>query len=470
MFKGTVLAAFISCLPALAAAAPEGAPVDGSKEDAVKACDAFGQGYFYIPGTDTCIKLHGYVRTDMQAGDQMYVRKYGDMHRHSWDDITRLTTRISTATQTELGVLRSFVQFRHDWEAGGGTKWDWRENNGNGDGTDNPTIRYGYFQLGGLRIGLDETIFATWPGFYGNVINDDANNPMSETTRVIDASYTWTGKNGLSAIIGAEQSSNTDAMDDYGDAGNDMTGGDSGDKFRGQQYLLGMPGHIVHGNRNTDRWAFRFTKDGVKYHEISQQSKDYNLYYVTGIKYAKDWGDLIGVAGYDPYWGSLGVKARIDVNISKKWSAFLMGGYKSVDDYYYVDGSYSPGDKGTLGYKIRHGKPVVGLQRATQSLYGDWGGHWSLWWGATYQFNDSTSFNFQSDYTTDKTYYTTVNITKEVVPGLTFIPEVSVFYWDNNYGCKKCMTIAGYDEKADARLAMKDKVATQFMLRMQRNF
>jgi len=465
MYKKLLLAALAVLAPRLSYADPAGAPVS-DKQEAVRACDAFGQGYFYIPGTNTCLKVHGYVRTDMQAGDQMYVRKYGDMRRHSWDDIARITTRISTATQTELGVLRSFVQFRHDWEAGGGSKWDWREHNGNGDGTDNPTIRYGYFQLGGLRIGLDETIFATWPGFYGNVINDDANNPMSETTRVIDASYTWTGKNGLSAIIGAEQSSNTDAIDDYDDAHNVMTDG----QFTGQDYLRGMPGHIIHGNRNTERWAFRFTKNGVKYHEVSQQSKNYNLYYIAGVKYTKDWGDLIGIAGYDPYWGSIGAKARIDVNLSKKWSAFLMGGYKSVDDYYYVDGTYSMGDKGTDGYRMHKGKPVVGLQRATQSLYGDWGGHWSLWWGATYQYNDSTSFNFQSDYTTDKTYYTTVNITKEVVPGLVVIPEVSFFYWDNNYGCKKCMTITDSDEKVDARLAMKDKTATQFMLRMQRNF
>ena len=40
---------------AIMAAQPE--PVDY-----VKVCDAFGTGYFYIPGTETCLRIHGYVR------------------------------------------------------------------------------------------------------------------------------------------------------------------------------------------------------------------------------------------------------------------------------------------------------------------------------------------------------------------------------------------------------------------------
>ena len=30
----------------------------------VKICDAYGAGFFYIPGTDTCVKVGGYVRVD----------------------------------------------------------------------------------------------------------------------------------------------------------------------------------------------------------------------------------------------------------------------------------------------------------------------------------------------------------------------------------------------------------------------
>eukprot|EP01035_Chromulina_nebulosa_P013476 gene13476-17892_t len=45
---------------AIVAAAPE--PMDY-----VKVCDAFGTGYFYIPGTETCLKISGHVRMDIGA-------------------------------------------------------------------------------------------------------------------------------------------------------------------------------------------------------------------------------------------------------------------------------------------------------------------------------------------------------------------------------------------------------------------
>ncbi|NJR13822.1 MAG: porin, partial [Phyllobacteriaceae bacterium] len=31
----------------------------------VRVCDAFGAGFFYIPGTETCLKVGGYVRYDI---------------------------------------------------------------------------------------------------------------------------------------------------------------------------------------------------------------------------------------------------------------------------------------------------------------------------------------------------------------------------------------------------------------------
>ena len=31
----------------------------------VKVCDAYGAGYFYLPGTETCLKVGGFVRYDI---------------------------------------------------------------------------------------------------------------------------------------------------------------------------------------------------------------------------------------------------------------------------------------------------------------------------------------------------------------------------------------------------------------------
>ncbi len=38
----------------------------------VRVCDAYGAGFFYIPGTETCLKISGYVRYDAQGGDDPY--------------------------------------------------------------------------------------------------------------------------------------------------------------------------------------------------------------------------------------------------------------------------------------------------------------------------------------------------------------------------------------------------------------
>jgi hypothetical protein len=34
----------------------------------VRVCDAYGTGYFYIPGTETCLKINGYIRFQVNGG------------------------------------------------------------------------------------------------------------------------------------------------------------------------------------------------------------------------------------------------------------------------------------------------------------------------------------------------------------------------------------------------------------------
>ena len=63
----------------------------------VRVCDAFGTGYFYIPGTETCLKIGGYVRAhiewdsyergnnaddfDWNARTRAYLRRVDKSHR-----------------------------------------------------------------------------------------------------------------------------------------------------------------------------------------------------------------------------------------------------------------------------------------------------------------------------------------------------------------------------------------------------
>src|SRR5438445_13212611 len=43
-------------------------PVKAKAVEYVKICSLYGAGFYYIPGTDTCIKLGGYLRADAVLG------------------------------------------------------------------------------------------------------------------------------------------------------------------------------------------------------------------------------------------------------------------------------------------------------------------------------------------------------------------------------------------------------------------
>ena len=170
----------------------------------VRVCDAYGAGYFYIPGTETCLRVHGYVRYDVGGGDDVYARTRAGVDRDTYAQKARFTLRFSTASETELGTLKTFAETRYDWN--------------NGDNGSSGDLRYAYIQLGGLRLGLDESNFVTFTGYLGDVINDDVILAGGYRTNAI--SYTFTGGNGFSAVIAVEQGNNKDidfngVIDDY---------------------------------------------------------------------------------------------------------------------------------------------------------------------------------------------------------------------------------------------------------------
>jgi hypothetical protein len=55
-------------LVAVAGAQGADVPVKAAPVEYVKICSAYGDGFFYIPGTDTCLKIGGYVRWETWVG------------------------------------------------------------------------------------------------------------------------------------------------------------------------------------------------------------------------------------------------------------------------------------------------------------------------------------------------------------------------------------------------------------------
>ncbi|UXN63544.1 porin [Phyllobacterium sp. A18/5-2] len=175
----------------------------------VRVCDAYGAGFFYIPGTETCLKISGYLRYDAQAGDDPYT----GFDSETWRKHTRATLRFDARSETELGTLRSYIETRFDYDAG-------REDSdidGDGDfdsfADQSETLAHGYIELGGFRVGVTDSQFDTWTGSAGNVIFDDVIDYGGGRTNQI--SYTFAGGNGFSATVGLEQGDSDHIIDDY---------------------------------------------------------------------------------------------------------------------------------------------------------------------------------------------------------------------------------------------------------------
>jgi opacity protein-like surface antigen len=71
----------------------------------VRVCDVYGVGYYYIPGTETCLRIGGYVRYQFSGGD-LFARDAvdhidGDINE-AWNQYSRLSLQTLTGTETEL--------------------------------------------------------------------------------------------------------------------------------------------------------------------------------------------------------------------------------------------------------------------------------------------------------------------------------------------------------------------------------
>ncbi len=238
----------------------------------VRVCDAYGAGYFYIPGTETCLRIHGYLRYDIKGGDNVYAKRLSQLDRDTYDMKSRFELRFSTASETDLGTLKTYADVRYDWN--------------NGDNGASGQLRFAYIELGGLRLGLDESKFVTFTGYLGDVMNDDV--ILAGGTRTNAISYTFKGGNGFSAVVALEQGGNGDS-------------------------------------------------------DVNVTIDDYTPHVVAGLKFAQAWGSIAGVGAYDALNEEWAGKVRLDVNVTEQFSVWVQGAYKSNDDNYTVTQRFADG-------------------------------------------------------------------------------------------------------------------------------
>ena len=203
-------------------------PVKAKAVEYVRICSLYGAGFFYIPGTDTCIKLGGYLRADLtvnggNGGAPFWSGDAGlkDRYVNLYNDYARLAITVDTRTATEYGVVRTFGQVDTTFATEGygnsinvgssiqnGALSGLTTNNLVGGGYTG--LEFAFIQFAGFTIGKSASGFNTpWHGFPGNNTAFLVGG-YDTVTGINNAQYTWQFGNGVSGTIGVDDSSAND--------------------------------------------------------------------------------------------------------------------------------------------------------------------------------------------------------------------------------------------------------------------
>ncbi|MEP9373821.1 porin [Mesorhizobium sp. KR1-2] len=328
----------------------------------VRICDVYGAGFYYLPGTETCVKVGGYIRYDVRAGkggarglnnviDKLdLARAEGELAdaiadweadgsvgpkptlrevktNDTYFKRARAAMQLDARSETELGTLRGYMHINFDWNtvvAGGIT-----------DTATNLGINHAYIELGGFRIGKTDSLFATFTNYAGAVIEDDLIPYAGSSYDTHQIAYTYKGDGGFSAAVALEEG-------------------------RGTFYTI----------------------------------DSYAPHVVAGAAFTQAWGGISGVVGYDSVWQEWAGKVRLDVNASDTVSLWVMGGYgtnKNID----------------------------------RSFYKGWLGNWAVWGGGTVKLSKQAAFNAQVSYAENKDVAVVANVAYTIVPGFKITPEIA---------------------------------------------
>ncbi|MBW9114591.1 porin [Rhizobium cauense] len=110
MSSAAALAAFSSAQAADAIVAAEPEAVEY-----VRVCDAYGSGYFYIPGTETCLKISGYIRFQTNGGPNASATIGNGTtvaNNSDWDAYTRGQVQFTAKSDTEYGPLTGVIVYQ----------------------------------------------------------------------------------------------------------------------------------------------------------------------------------------------------------------------------------------------------------------------------------------------------------------------------------------------------------------------
>jgi len=151
----------------------------------VRICSTHGNGFFYIPGTETCLRVGGRVRAEY-----LYVEPI-DRSQDTIGFRARGRINIDARTATAYGMLRTYIRMEMT-----------RNTGAYGFSATSPEINMAFVQFGGLTAGRAVSFF-TDPDLpapnFGDLKFDDPSN-----AEVNLFAYTYSFGNGFSATLSLE--------------------------------------------------------------------------------------------------------------------------------------------------------------------------------------------------------------------------------------------------------------------------
>ena len=182
--------------------------------DYVRVCDFTGAGFFYIPGTDTCLELGAFVRIEgnfisdsrtltptpganAANGNRVIVPA---RDRDESGFLARTRTFLDTRTQTAYGTLRAYLQYQVDRTTGLYAENTISGGNATPGGTAGSaaSLRRGFIQFAGITAGRVQSLF----DFYADNYNYEGLADSNVNNNVL--AYTYNGANGFSATLSVE--------------------------------------------------------------------------------------------------------------------------------------------------------------------------------------------------------------------------------------------------------------------------
>lgn len=181
-------------------------PVKAKAIEYVKICSLYGAGFYYVPGTDTCMKLSGYLRAQTALasnfigyGADSGVGGARNRLSNYYTTRARQTVYLDTRTATEYGMVRTFWQGVFTFTTGSTT--------GTNAGTTSTsaaalTLYDAFIQFAGFTFGRAQSQFSTpWAEYPGNFSEIPG---AAGWNRVNQVAYTADFGQGVTATVSAQ--------------------------------------------------------------------------------------------------------------------------------------------------------------------------------------------------------------------------------------------------------------------------